>query len=30
VALREQLFRHLAVGPKEIAEVANEALKRLL
>lgn len=30
VALREQLFRHLATGPKEIAEVANEALKRLL
>lgn len=29
VALREQLFRHLAVGPKDIAEVANEALKRL-
>ncbi|SMH35854.1 DGQHR domain-containing protein [Mesorhizobium australicum] len=29
VALREQLFRHLAAGPKEIAEVANEALKRL-
>lgn len=29
VALREQLFRHLAVGPKEIAEVANESLKRL-
>lgn len=30
VALREQLFRHLAAGPKDIAEVANEALKRLL
>lgn len=29
VALREQLFRHLAAGPKEIAEVANEALRRL-
>lgn len=30
VALREQLFRHLAAGPKDIAEVANEALKRLV
>ncbi len=30
VALREQLFRHLATGPKDIAEVADEALKRLL
>jgi DGQHR domain-containing protein len=30
VALREQLFRHLAAGAKDIAEVANEALKRLL
>lgn len=29
VALREQLFRHLAAGPKGIAEVADEALKRL-
>ncbi|MGV3513333.1 MAG: DGQHR domain-containing protein [Novosphingobium sp.] len=29
VALREQLFRHLATGPKGIAEVAEEALKRL-
>lgn len=29
VALREQLFRHLTVGPKEIAEVASETLKRL-
>lgn len=30
VALREQLFRHLVAGPKEIAGVADEALKRLL
>jgi DGQHR domain-containing protein len=30
VALREQLFRHLAVGTEDIAEVANQALKRLL
>ena len=29
VALREQLFRHLAMGPKEIADVATEALNRL-
>lgn len=29
VALREQLYRHLAAGPKEIAGVAEEALKRL-
>ncbi|TPM56258.1 DGQHR domain-containing protein [Mesorhizobium sp. B2-2-4] len=29
VALREQLFRHLAAGSKEIAEVAEEALGRL-
>lgn len=30
VALREQLYRHLAAGPKAIAEVAEEALARLL
>lgn len=30
VALREQLFRHLATGPEGIAEVADEALKRLI
>lgn len=29
VALREQLFRHLSTGPQEIAEVADEALRRL-
>ena len=29
VALRQQLFQHLASGPKEIAQVAEEALKRL-
>jgi len=29
VALREKLFQHLANGPREIAEVANEVLKRL-
>jgi DGQHR domain-containing protein len=30
VALREQLFRHLASGASQIAEVANTVLKRLL
>ncbi|WP_404862108.1 DGQHR domain-containing protein [Georhizobium sp. MAB10] len=30
VALREQLFRHLSVGSKEVAQVAAEALKRLI
>lgn len=29
VALREQLFRHLTAGPRAIAAVAEEALKRL-
>ncbi|MFC3179461.1 DGQHR domain-containing protein [Cypionkella sinensis] len=28
VALRAQLFKHLSNGPKEIADVASEALKR--
>lgn len=28
VALREKLFQHLSAGPKEIAQVASEALKR--
>ena len=29
VALREQLFRHLTLAPKDMADVAEEALKRL-
>ncbi len=29
VALREQLFRHLTTGPKPIADIASESLKRL-
>jgi hypothetical protein len=29
VALREQLFRHLSSGSKPIADIADEALRRL-